>query len=187
MELAEMFDYLRLFFLRNYDRHSDTHVESGEHFRIRDISFFLDETEYRKDPDPASVDLRSQTVRDDTAKVAGDSAAGDVRHAGDPVLAKQAFEYRGVGSVGLYDLFNKRVAVDLLEFDLRHLIEEHTYQGITICVKSVRRKCEYSIAFFDRGSVDDLLSFTDTCDTRCENIYAGIYNRRLDGSFTADE
>ena len=92
MELTEMFDYLRLFFLRNYDRHSDTHVESGEHFRIRDISFFLDETEYRKDPDPASVDLRSQTVRDDTAKVAGDSAAGDVCHAGDPVLAKQAFE-----------------------------------------------------------------------------------------------
>ena len=91
MELAEVSDYSSLLFLRDDDRHADAHVKSGEHLGIRDISFLLDKAEDRKDPDLASVDMRGQTVRDHAAEIAGDTAAGDVGHAGDEILAGQFF------------------------------------------------------------------------------------------------
>ena len=87
-----MLYYLSLVLLRNDDRHADAHVECGEHLGIRDISLFLNESEDREDPDLASVDLCGQPVRDDAAEIALDTAARDVCHAGDLILAEQSLE-----------------------------------------------------------------------------------------------
>ena len=86
-----------------------------------------------------------------------------------------------------HDLFDKGIAIDLLELDLRHLVEEHTYQGIAVGVKTIRCECQHCIAFTDRRSVDDFLSLTDSRDAGGEDVNAGIYNGRLDGSLAADK
>ena len=52
-----MLDYLCLILLRNDDRHADAHVKRSEHLGIRYVPFFLNETEYRKDPDFHHADI----------------------------------------------------------------------------------------------------------------------------------